>query len=524
MCGTAAASEGVELNGRLSYLEDHGDSLTIQDVIQTNRDSSFQLSQTSNLNFGNSNWPDWLKLETRSANIEDGVYILEIQYGKIGIIELYYQGEAGTWQVQKQGIYAPAGTKGPAYRNFIFTLDARALKTPVYLKIQKGYLRLNLGLWKLLQFIEKEQQAIFYDGLFFGIVLLVLLLNLFFFYFVKDRTLVHYTAFLMSIALFYLSGQGWLDVAFPIRGLFLVRFQTAFFGVLMTMFGIQFTRSYLKLDIHSPDISKALKFLQYFFPSVSVFTFTVLRYQDQMPGRGTFGTGLVIVLLILSLCLVAALQGVRQKREIAIYYFVATALFIVLAIVQILSSLQILSTGLHWRLLQWGSVIEMLIFSLGLSRYYRQLQKQRYQLQLELSNKEQEVVKQLDVVNELKDRILGNVIDPKLFPDLGRIASITGSILYIRAYGNTSEICYQQQSEISVMYLDCSLHSLTVYFGENIFVRIHKSYLVNPKVAFSLRRRSTADYDLVFKDHVLPVGRKFSKQVKEIFSNTNSAS
>jgi len=522
--GAITTENGADLIGRLSYLKDHRGDLTIQNVIRADRERSFQPATTSDLNFGNSNLPYWLRLETVASTADDGDYILEIQYGKVGSIVLYYQDNDSNWLVQKQGIHITDNNRSLVTRNFIFTLSGENLKNPIYLKVQKGYLRLNLSLWTQPRFLEKEQHAIFYDGLFYGIVLLVLLLNLIFYYFVRDLTLVHYAAFLLSISLFYLSGQGWLDVAFPIRGTSLVRYQTAFFGLLLTLFGIQFTRSYLKLDDHSPELSRILRFFQYIFPTVAMLAFVVLKYQGQTPGRGIFGTGLLIVLSILILCLVSALQGLRAKREIAIYYSVATTLFIILAIVQILSSLQILSTGLHWRLLQWGSIIEMLIFSLGLSRYYRQLQVQRQHLQLELLNKEKEIVLQWEVVNELKDQILRNVIDPKLFPDLGRIATISGSILYIRAYGNSSEIYYSQDDQIKEMYLDCSLQNLSFYFGQDFLVRIHKSYLVNPKVAFALRRRSSADYDLVFKNHNLPVGRKYAKKVKEIFSNAGAES
>ncbi|PCI27394.1 MAG: hypothetical protein COB67_08555 [SAR324 cluster bacterium] len=522
--GKVAAAESIELTGKLSFLEDQGNKLKFEQVIQPNLSSLFQPSLTTHLNFGDSNQPYWLKLEPNLGDSEEGTYILEIQYGKIGIIELYYQGESGEWLKQKRGISIPARGGEVVHRNFIFILEASALKKPVYLKVQKGYLRLILHLWKLSEFTEKEQQAVFYDGLFYGAVMLVFLFNLFFYYFIRDRTLIYYSLFLLAIFFWYLSGQGWLDVFLPIRGTPIVRFQTAFWGVLLTIFGIQFTRSYLKLDTHSPGISRVLLFSQFFLPSISVSALIALQYYNQTPGRATFGIGLLLIILMLMLCLLAAVQGVREKREIAIYYFVATSLFIVLAIVQMLSSLQIFSTGLHWKLLQWGSVIEMLIFSLGLSRFYRQLQKEKYQMQVELVSTERKLVEQLEMVNELKDKILNNVIDPKLFPDLGQIASISGSILYVRAFGSSTQVYYQTGKNIKEMSLDCSLQNLRSCFGDDYLLKIHKSYLVNPKVPFSLCRRSSADYNLVFENHTLPVGRKFAKQIKEIFSGSNSIS
>ena len=95
--------------------------------------------------------------------------------------------------------------------------------------------------------------------------------------------------------------------------------------------------------------------------------------------------------------------------------------------------------------------------------------------------------------------------------------------LYVRASGSTTQVYYQKEDNIKELLLDCSLQNLETCFNEDHLLKIHKSYLINPKVKFSLHRRSSADYDLVFKKHNLPVGRKYVKQIKAFFSDTNPA-
>ncbi|PCI26794.1 MAG: hypothetical protein COB67_09775, partial [SAR324 cluster bacterium] len=83
--GKVVAAESIELTGKLSFLEDQGHKLKFEQVIQPNLSSLFQPSLTTHLNFGDSNQPYWLKLEPNLGDSEEGTYILEIQYGKIGI-------------------------------------------------------------------------------------------------------------------------------------------------------------------------------------------------------------------------------------------------------------------------------------------------------------------------------------------------------------------------------------------------------------------------------------------------------
>ena len=95
--GTTSSANELDLAGRLLYLQDHEQKLTIQAVSQSAMRPSFKTALTSNFNFGNTKSAFWLKIEPGLSLVETDDYILEIQYGKIGVIELYFQEGTGNW-------------------------------------------------------------------------------------------------------------------------------------------------------------------------------------------------------------------------------------------------------------------------------------------------------------------------------------------------------------------------------------------------------------------------------------------
>ncbi|NQY65835.1 MAG: LytTR family transcriptional regulator, partial [Alteromonadaceae bacterium] len=73
---------------------------------------------------------------------------------------------------------------------------------------------------------------------------------------------------------------------------------------------------------------------------------------------------------------------------------------------------------------------------------------------------------------------------------------------------------YKKHNLSRKIELECSLQNLAESFGDKHFLRVHKSYLINPQHKYSLKRRTSADYDLLLLGEVIPVGRKYLSQVK----------
>jgi DNA-binding LytR/AlgR family response regulator len=198
------------------------------------------------------------------------------------------------------------------------------------------------------------------------------------------------------------------------------------------------------------------------------------------------------------------------------YYLTATVMFFIVASIMGLSAGNIINFNFSWPLLQITSTIEILIFSAGLVSIYYQQQQKELVIEQQLKQTQLRLVKALEISNTLKDKVLNNVVDHKLFPELAKVTDLLADIIYVQALGNDCLVVYTKNNRKSKLELACNLQSLLDSFGNEYFMRVHKSYLVNPQNPMLLQRRTSADYDINILSELIPVGRKHLNQIKAL--------
>ena len=119
-------------------------------------------------------------------------------------------------------------------------------------------------------------------------------------------------------------------------------------------------------------------------------------------------------------------------------------MFFFMATIMGLSAGNIIDFHFSWPLLQMTSAIEILIFSAGLVSIYYQQQQNEMAVEIELQQAQQKLVKQLEISNQLKDKVLNNVVDHKLFPELAKVTAFLPDIIYVQALGNDSLVVYKK--------------------------------------------------------------------------------
>ncbi len=149
----------------------------------------------------------------------------------------------------------------------------------------------------------------------------------------------------------------------------------------------------------------------------------------------------------------------------------------------------------------------MLIFSYGLSKHVKQLNLEKESVSEELLTAKEQMIDQLKTINDLKDKVLSKIMESHLYPEFGKLFPILNSVTYIQAIGNASRVVYLDDSMENEIEIQASLKDIEKCFDTEQFIRIHKTYLVKQGLKYSLQRRSSADYDMVTRHFVLPVGR-----------------
>ena len=461
----------------------------------------------------------WLKITDAAPD-----NILLVQRNAIKrAAQLYYQSGDKVWHEQTL-----VGT-AQFHNHLVTNLPKQMATGTFYLRLHGRYLRATIELLPQPLFFDFLQRSAVYDGLYYGMLLLFIVYNLMLYIRLKTASYLAYSALLTTLLLWFLSGQGWLTFIFP--NIQWLQHITVVLGLMLAISAAEFAKHYLRVKTLSIRLFKVLSTLQLVIGAFLLAKVTVAEALPPMVYSIGYGVGLTAALALMAGCFAAALLGVRQGKTSALYYpawyyIAATVLFFVMAFLMGLSAGNIIELPFSWRFLQLASVVEVVIFSAGLVSIvhqqrllHQQQRQQKHQAEAALAIAQAELVTQLQVTNQLKDNIMKSALDPKLFPQLAKITNILPHVYYIKASGNWCQVSYQKgnaNQKSKQIDLECNLQNLIDSFGEACFVRVHKSYLINPQQSFILQRRTSADYDLNIKGELIPVGRKYLNEVKTL--------
>jgi hypothetical protein len=423
-------------------------------------------------------------------------------------LEIHYLSKNKTWQ--KQIVQGNA----QFHHNIVTRLPSDLSYNSFYLKLQGQYLRASLFVFTNDQFFEDIQYSTFFNGLFFGMLGLFTLYHFMLYLRLKEPSYLAYSAMLFLLGIWFLSGQGWLEYLLP--NMSYLHNRTVFIGVLLVVAIAEFAKHYLQIKALSLRLYSGLNITQLLLLFLAITRLSVGKYLPEQVNQISYGIGLFVSFIIFVGCFSAAILAVKKQMAAAWYYLTATVMFFIVAIIMGLSAGNIISFNFSWPLLQLTSAIEIVIFSAGLVSIYYQQQQHELFIEQQLKQTQLKLVKQLEVSNTLKDKILNNIVDHQLFPELAKVTNLLADIIYVQALGNDCLVIYIKNNRRVKIELACNLQNLLDGFGNEYFMRVHKSYLINPQQSMSLQRRTSADYDVKISNELIPVGRKHLNQVKAL--------
>jgi len=483
-------------------------NITIDDITSSN-EVTFSPTTGSYINLGKRSF-SWLKLTLNNEKINKKQnQILVFKKNRIRTpIELYYLTHDKLWA--KQVIQ----DNPQFHHNIVTRLPTGLASNTLYLKLHGQYLRGSFYLFQDPAFFEDLQLSSLYSGLFFGMLALFFCYHLMLYIKLKEPSYLAYSTMLFMLGLWFLSGQGWLEYLFP--NLNFLKNKTVVLGALLIISIAEFAKQYLNIKILSYKLNNGLLIAQVLLGCLLLARLSISHLLPSALNQAAYGLGLIVCFFIFVSCFCAAVMGVKKQQTAAGYYLVATIMFFVMASIMGLSAGNIIDFHFSWRLLQLSCAIEIIIFSAGLVSIYYQQQQNEKQIEQQLQLSKNKLLKQLEISNALKDKVLNNIVDHKLFPELAKITPILSDIIYIQALGNDCQVVYKKNHRKAKIELTCNLQNLIDSFGNEFLIRIHKSYLINPVHSMSLQRRTSADYDLHLANESIPVGRKYLTQIKSL--------
>jgi methyl-accepting chemotaxis protein len=352
-----------KLGTAVEYLEDKTGSLVLGDVRGGKAEGEWKKSSKTALGFGFTSSVYWIRFDLANSGAKDVPALIQQEYPLIDKMEMW------VFRDGKRAGYYMAGRRFPfkerpyIHRTFVFPVTAGADSvSSFYIRYQsESSMSIVLNAWSPAEFsrISTDEERILM--LYFGIMLTMVVYNLFIFASLRKREYIFYVLFILGFLVFTMTQNGtafqFLWPSFPRFASFCIPPVLSF----LVIFAIAFSATFLDM--------KSFALLSYRILLV-LGAVTAIFFLAEMflPYRYAMTGAAALALIVVSTSLAAGIRvGLKGNRS-ARFYLLACGIFLLGSFIYLLKSFGVLPAGVvtDWSL-QFGSAAMVLLLSLALA-------------------------------------------------------------------------------------------------------------------------------------------------------------
>ncbi|MBD2751461.1 7TM diverse intracellular signaling domain-containing protein [Spirosoma validum] len=486
------ADQLVELGPKAFILDDPTLRLTFSDVA-SRPNSAFRLSHQEKLNFGHTNSRIWLKFRLDNT-LPDSLFLL-FRTQDADYVDLYVVSETGVVTEQHSGMLRPFKNRYFLTNTVVLPLGQR-LRTIFLALRDDNILHFSVLLAPIRPIVNQLQNESLFNGAVMGLMLVMVIVNLFVYGLVRDRVYLLYAVYVTLSCLTFMSFEGllynllWPSVPALNNGRLYILITALTFGA-----AIWFSMNFLRTREFLPT------FYRYFLGLLALVALTTLLRLLDVPGleRSFYGLTLIGFLSLLVLGIWTYRQGYRPAR----YYLLAWSFYIAGAMTSVLALLDVLAFTNTWVVYgyQIGAACEAILLTLALADRLQTYQKEYQTAQYVALQRAQENEQLLAQNNELlEEKLHDEHRQEPLSDDVRNLLRImkedrerihkiaiptldgillfpTGDITWLEAAGSYTTIHFANQKTVLASR---GLAEFDHLCGEGEpFFRTHKSHIVN---------------------------------------------
>ncbi|TGK22309.1 guanylate cyclase [Leptospira fluminis] len=368
-----------EVSKAVTFYVDKSKSLTIEDIVGGGgRSAVFSVPEKTN--FGITEYAYWIRIPVRNRSQKVRSWYLEISHPVLDHVDLYVPSEGG-YSVMKAGDKLPFSERAINHRNFIFELpfhgeEDSGKESVLYLRIEsESTISLPMQILSEKAFANRNATEQFVFGLYYGLIFVMALYNLFLFFTVKDLSYFFYVLYIVTFGLLQMSLNGlafqfvWPD------SIWLASYAPTFLIPLLPVFVILFSRYFLMTFENVPKADKVL-----IVSSVLGLLLTVVSIFVKI--SSILWMLAVYAMLNVPLILGCAFYVLRKGYKPAVYYLVAWLTLLSGGILYGLKSFAILPDVFLTNYgLQIGAGLEVVLLSFALASRINMIKKEKEEAQ-----------------------------------------------------------------------------------------------------------------------------------------------
>ncbi|PWJ57336.1 hypothetical protein CLV98_10743 [Dyadobacter jejuensis] len=388
---------GSEIIGKhLEIFQDPSNRLTVQQI-QARTD--FQLNHEDAANMGQSQSAYWLRFKVKNLSSDSNIY-LELAYPLIHSCELYYF--IGNSVVShKYSDFDTFDNREVKHQNLIFNLPIPLYgEREFYLKIRgDSQVILPLFLHDQKHLFESSLYAETINGIYAGIIIVMVLYNLFIYFSTRDKSYLYYVLYILFIGLAQTTLTGYaykyLWTSYPGFNANAV----VWFSVLAGIFAAFFFKNFLQVKEKLPIGNLLLNIMIFLYSAtgiINILGFKSLSFTgiDISGGYGALAT------------LFVAIKITRQNYRPAKFFLGAWSLFLLGLVLLVLRNMNVLPYNMFTTYtMQAGTILEVILLSFALADKINILKKEREASQeraLWISKENERIIKEQNVSLEGK--------------------------------------------------------------------------------------------------------------------------
>lgn len=367
----------MEIDKGIMSFQDETNLLTITDILKR---KDFKAVDQKVPNLGVTSCSQWFKITIKNTtNVSE--LLLKVDFPIIDEIEFYSVGD-GKVRLEKMGEYKDFSERKYNDPNYIYDISIQNNETQTY------YLKIKSGEQIMLPIVIGTPQKIFESiatkdaifGIYFGIIIVMFLYNLFLYFTVRDKSYLFYVIYIMFVGLTqtFLHGytfkylwpnSSWL----AIHTMYLL---PSFVGIAIA----EFAKVFLQVKQHSKNLHKGFYIINFIYLICIILAVTGKYNQSQQIIH-------INAMLVSLYTLFVGFNIARKGYRPAIFFSIAWFTFLIGVCLFILKDFGVLPyNNVTVYAMPAGSAIEVVLLSFALADRIKILQKEKAESQAQVLN------------------------------------------------------------------------------------------------------------------------------------------
>ena len=242
----------------LEYLEDRNAKLAIRDIVRPGRPLNFRESTDTVPNFGLTDSAYWVRFTLYNPLERDVSFDLVSIYPLMDDIMLFIPSGRGGFIVKESGDIFPFNQREFDHTGFVFPLKQRPGAATYYMRFKSvNNMALDIKLYSRQELYRIDMLTVGINGVYYGMLLIMLAYNLFIFLSVRGREYLFYVFYIAGFLLtsVALDGNG-ARYLWPGTALISI---SSFYIFMQIFLFLVFSREFLGTRVLSPALDRAVR-------------------------------------------------------------------------------------------------------------------------------------------------------------------------------------------------------------------------------------------------------------------------